>query len=386
MYGLDADLIMLALVTHEPNFCLLREVVKFGGGGKGQPSREALANPSAEHFVLFQVGLLRDYFDAEFRHLAPKLPFGYDPERVVDDFVLFCMLIGNDFLPALPTLDINEGALDTIFKLYKELLPELGGYMTRDGALDRGRLAALLGKLAELEGTTLQARARDAEEYASKQQGGRGGGGRGGGRGGGFGNGVPQQQQPRAPRPPAPPAKAKKPLAAIPKLLTPAALKAAMAGGRFAALEAAEEGEEQEEKEEEEASSSAAPASAAAEDDEEASSSSASAPLTPLEIEVAALALSKEAGAHDLEVMAALEEEEEEDSKKQEPTMMSAEARALFESGDAEAGLAAWTERYWRSKLGASSPADRRAVADAFLAGVTWVLEYYYRGVASWTW
>jgi 5'-3' exonuclease len=45
---------MLSLVSHEPHFCLLREVVKFGGGGSGQPSREVLENPSEEGFQLLQ--------------------------------------------------------------------------------------------------------------------------------------------------------------------------------------------------------------------------------------------------------------------------------------------------------------------------------------------
>lgn len=41
--------------------------------------------------------MVRDYLELEFKTSA--LPFAFDVERIVDDFVLFCMLIGNDFLP-----------------------------------------------------------------------------------------------------------------------------------------------------------------------------------------------------------------------------------------------------------------------------------------------
>jgi len=40
---------------------------------------------------------------------------------------------GNDFIPHLPTLDIGEGGLNTLFDQYKALLPTLPGYLTNMG-------------------------------------------------------------------------------------------------------------------------------------------------------------------------------------------------------------------------------------------------------------
>ncbi len=44
--------------------------------------------------------------------------------------------------------------------------------------------------------------------------------------------------------------------------------------------------------------------------------------------------------------------------------------------------------KYYSEKLGIHKhdAAARRSVAASFIEGLLWVLEYYYRGVASWTW
>jgi 5'-3' exoribonuclease 1 len=69
---------------------------------------------------------MREYLDLEFREVEADLPFDYNLERIIDDFVLLAVFIGNDFLPHLPGVHINGNGLERLFGIYKEVLPSLG--------------------------------------------------------------------------------------------------------------------------------------------------------------------------------------------------------------------------------------------------------------------
>ena len=203
LYGLDADLIMLSLLAHEPHFALLREVVTFGGPTRGHASKADKAGPKKEQFQLLYVAVLREYFDLEFAAaFEGKLPFegGYDLERVIDDFIFMCYLVGNDFLPPLPTIDIRDGGLDDLIQVYKELLPTFDGYVVlNDSAgpqINAGRFEKMLARLSESERAILMEKEEDLKFMKSKQ-----GGGRGRGRGRGRGGGRGSSRMVRKPRP-----------------------------------------------------------------------------------------------------------------------------------------------------------------------------------------
>ncbi|KAI0525726.1 exoribonuclease 1 [Xylaria bambusicola] len=166
LYGLDADLIMLGLLSHDPHFCLLREEVTFGRASKTK-SKEL----EHQNFYLLHLCIVREYLELEFQELkkdgALKMPF--DMERIIDDFILMAFFVGNDFLPNLPYLHINEGALATMFRIYKQVLPQCEGYINEEGVINLARLKLLLDELSREEYRHFEHEYSDSKWLRSKQ-------------------------------------------------------------------------------------------------------------------------------------------------------------------------------------------------------------------------
>uniref|UniRef100_A0A8C2TIX0 5'-3' exoribonuclease 1 n=1 Tax=Coturnix japonica TaxID=93934 RepID=A0A8C2TIX0_COTJA len=146
LYGLDADLIMLGLTTHEAHFALLREEVRFGG----KKSQRACA-PEETTFHLLHLSLMREYIDYEFSPVKDKISFDYDIEKIIDDWILMGFLVGNDFIPHLPHLHINHDALPLLYRTYMAILPELGGYINENGHLNLKRFEKYLTRLSDFD-------------------------------------------------------------------------------------------------------------------------------------------------------------------------------------------------------------------------------------------
>lgn len=175
---------MLGLATHEPNFTIIREEFKPNKprpcdicgqlghemkdctGSEPDQQKEDNAFGSECQFIFVRLNVLREYLERELQ--MPNLPFKYDFERAVDDWVFMCFFVGNDFLPHLPSLEIREGAIDRLVTLYKKTVYKTGGFLTESGDVNLDRVQLILSELGEMEDEIFKKRQQN--EVAFKQR------------------------------------------------------------------------------------------------------------------------------------------------------------------------------------------------------------------------
>jgi 5'-3' exoribonuclease 1 len=162
---------MLGLVTHEPYFMLLREkmsVVMANRGG-GNRKKKDMLEYNHNDFELLELGLLRQMLQLQFEEFQnnneKKLDVEFSLERIIDDFVFMCMLVGNDFLPHMPHMEIDRGALSILMNTYADLLGDSWkGYLTDKEFIHPERFEEFVYHLAAFEEEHFKRRSLEDKE------------------------------------------------------------------------------------------------------------------------------------------------------------------------------------------------------------------------------
>lgn len=402
IYGLDADLIMLGLATHEPHFRVLREDVFAQDsrprlcklcGQKGHDARDCRGEAKEKEgefdekdkvvplkpFIWLHVSIFREYLAVELN--IPNLPFKFDLERAIDDWVFMCFFVGNDFLPHLPALEIRENGIDTLVAIWKDNLPHMGGYLTKDGHVDLARAQYILAGLAKQEDAIFKRRKetedrreagfkrRKLEEERRQNR----------NNGGGRHQDSALSRKSRNNQPPeamVPPPTNLFPVASIPKpvithdmVVNPKAVEQANVANKSAASMLKSQIQSLMSKSQA-APAAADTATAAAEEPKEELAKDPKSPPSALGKRKAELitenadASSTTSGGE----VSASDADENPDTVR------------LWEEG--------YADRYYAQKFHAD-PKDiefRHKVANAYVEGLAWVLMYYFQGCPSWEW
>lgn len=142
--GQDSDLVMLGLATHLKKFYVIREEF------------------NSLDYMYVDIGALR----SELYNLM-KWNDDCDIDRIINDFIFLCFMVGNDFIPHIPCIEIKQGGIENIFAHYKVNCCEYS-YITKNGKIRKKSLKYFLAKLSENEKEIIMNKRSD-ETYVKEE-------------------------------------------------------------------------------------------------------------------------------------------------------------------------------------------------------------------------
>jgi hypothetical protein len=165
IYSIDADLVFLSLSLHLPKMLILREVLKFNDSQVNSATKRTTEEQQME--LLF-INLLREYMELEYRVDEAKYTnpdHKFDIERIIDDFILFAMFIGNDFVHKLYCMSTKKGNFDEVIDIFKQTIPTLGGYLSDKGEINWKNFSTLLSNVTRIENKMIDTTLDQMEDY-----------------------------------------------------------------------------------------------------------------------------------------------------------------------------------------------------------------------------
>ena len=109
IYGLDADLIMLSIVSQKDNIYLLRERTEYN------------IEDTDNDYIYMDIDKLKDF-------IVKDIGVKTDKEIILNDYIFMCFLLGNDFINHIHSLSLRYSGYDYLIETYKNLQERYSGY------------------------------------------------------------------------------------------------------------------------------------------------------------------------------------------------------------------------------------------------------------------
>jgi 5'-3' exonuclease len=127
IYGLDADLIFLAMASNRDNIYLLREQSLFNQKDKKKESKDEkkefdYINDVQREMTYVSIRETKTSFNIDLEHKISYFNKNFKHFNYSNDLIFVCFLLGNDFLPHLPSIDIHHEGLDELLESYIKTL------------------------------------------------------------------------------------------------------------------------------------------------------------------------------------------------------------------------------------------------------------------------